>query len=320
MSVKATNGPTTLLEAIRYFEDEDVCHDTLSAIRWPDGVIPCPNCSHTDHYFLKTRRVWKCKQCAKQFSVKVGTIFEDSPLKLSKWLPCVWMICGAKNGISSYEIHRALGVTQKTAWFMLHRIREAMRSGSFEKLGGEGNGKVVEIDETFIGGKAANMHFDKKERLKMKQGTKSDKDVVMGFLERGSIVRLYHVPNTKSRILVPKVRENVLPRTNLYSDANPSYVTLGRWFRHDFVDHALTYVVERVHTNGLENFWSLLKRTMRGTYVAVDSFHLSRYLDEYTFRYNARKGTDADRFYAALSQVSGRRVTYKELTGKIPQG
>lgn len=317
--MNASDGPKTLLEAIRYFEDEQVCHDTLCAIRWPDGVIPCPNCGHTGHYFLKTRRVWKCKACAKQFSVKVGTIFEDSPLKLSKWLPAVWMICGAKNGISSYEIHRALGVTQKTAWFMLHRIREAMRAESFEKMGGRG-GPEVEIDETFVGGKAANMHERKKRERGVKQGSHGGKEVVMGFLERNGRIRLYHVANTRSSTLVPLVRKNVLEDTCLYSDANPSYVTLPNWYRHEIVDHAYEYVSGRVSTNGLECFWSLMKRTMRGTYVAVNGAHLRRYLDEYAFRFNERKDDDAGRFYAAMGNVSGRRITYRQLTGKEPQG
>ncbi len=204
---------------MRYFSDEDVCHRTLSAIRWPDGVVGCPSCGNTSHYFLATRRIWKCKACARQFSIKVGTIFEDSPIKLSKWLPAIWMICGAKNGISSYELHRALGVTQKTAWFMLHRIREAMRSGSFDMMGGKG-GPEVEIDETFIGGKVNNMHKRKREEKGYGLGSHGDKQVVMGLMERNGEVRLYHVKNTRSSTLVPLVRANVLQDTS--STATPT--------------------------------------------------------------------------------------------------
>ena len=213
--MKETPGPKTLLEAIRYFEDEDVCHRTLSAIRWPDGIIPCPKCGGTSHYFLATRRVWKCKACAKQFSVKVGTIFEDSPLKLSKWLPACWMICGAKNGISSYEIHRALGVTQKTAWFMLHRIRAAMKSGSFEKLGDH-----VEVDETYIGGKARNMHKHiRAQRIKGTGGAGSGKSVVMGMLERGGRVHTVHIGKPDKRTLQGLIGQSVEKGSNLYTDA-----------------------------------------------------------------------------------------------------
>lgn len=314
--MKEISGPTTLLEAIRFFEDEAVCVRTVVAMRWPDGVIPCPNCGRTEHYWLAVRRVWKCKACHKQFSVKVGTIFEDSPLKLSKWLPAMWMICGAKNGISSYELHRALGVTQKTAWFMLHRIREAMRSGTFEKLQDD-----VEVDETYIGGKARNMHRHVKEKkIKGTGGAGSGKEIVVGMLERGGVVRLSHVRQANRETLQTLVRNNVDQGCNLYTDAHRGYTGLSRDYAHGIVDHAVEYVSGNVHTNGLENFWSLLKRTLGGTYVSVESFHLHRYLDEQAFRYNERRGNDAARFCAALRNVSGRRITYRRLTGKVPQG
>lgn len=309
MSVKET-GPKTLLEAIRYFADEDVCVKTLAAMRWPDGIVPCPECGYTEHYYLANRRIWKCKDCKRQFSIKVGTIFEDSPVKLSKWLPAMWLLSSAKNGISSYELHRSIGVTQKTAWFMLHRIRAAMKSGTFEKLGGK-----VEADETFIGGKARNMHKDVKERRITGTGGK-DKTAVLGLYDRekGSVY-LEVVDGRAREDLQPVVKDMVEKGSFLFTDALPSYNGLTD-YRHQIVDHAVAYVEGEVHTNSLENFWSCLKRTLHGTYVNVEPFHLFRYLDEQAFRFNERRLNDSERFNQILGQVSGRRVTYRQLTGK----
>ncbi len=257
------------------------------------------------HYYLKTRRVWKCRSCKKQFSVKVGTIFEDSPLGLDKWLPAVWLIANCKNGISSYELAKDLGVQQKSAWFMLHRIRLAMQTGTFEKLSGQ-----VEADETYIGGKARNMHKSKREQKIQGRGA-SGKVAVMGLLERHGEVRTRVVPDTKSRTLQVEVRENVEPGSEVHTDALASYRGLDPEYVHNVVDHAEWYVDGHVHTNGLENFWSLLKRGIKGTYVSVEPYHLFRYLDEQAFRFNEREGQDADRF----SKVAGRRLTYRQLTG-----
>lgn len=307
--MKAT-GPTTLLEAIQYFADEDVCVMTLAATRWPDGIVPCPECGCTDHYYLKSRRLWKCKDCKRQFSIKVGTIMEDSPISLTKWMPAIWLITNAKNGISSYEVHRALGVTQKTAWFMLHRIRLAMQAGSIEKMGGK-----VEADETFIGGKARNMHKDVKERRITGTGG-TDKTVVLGLYDRetGSVF-VEVVDGRAKEDLQPVVRDMVEKGSFLFTDALPSYNGLSE-YRHQIVDHAVAYVEGEVHTNSLENFWSCLKRTLHGTYVSVEPFHLFRYLDEQAFRFNERRMNDSERFTQVIGQVSGRRVTYRQLTGK----
>ncbi|MHB8636704.1 MAG: IS1595 family transposase [Fimbriimonadaceae bacterium] len=309
------SGPTTLLQAIQYFANEETCIRTLSATRWPDGVIPCPACGHADHYYLAARRVWKCKSCKKQFSVKVGTVMEDSPISLTKWLPAIWLITNAKNGISSYEVHRSLGVTQKTAWFMLHRIRLAMKQGSFEKMGGKG-GPEVETDETYVGGKAIFMHQSRKEAIGMNSNPSNHKSIVMGILERQGEVRTFIVADTRAKTLVPIIKANVEPDSWLYSDANPSYVMLGDRYRHQTVDHAYEYVDGSVHTNCMENFWSLLKRSIKGTYTHTSHFHISAYVNEQAFRYNYRGGKDADRFRKILGQVSGKRVTYKELTRK----
>jgi transposase-like protein len=312
-------APRTLQEAIIYFADADNCLRYMAAHRWPHGVV-CPTCGRTDVTFLSTQRKWQCKSAhaKRQFSAKVGTIFEDSPLGLDKWLPAVWIITSAKNGVSSCEIARSLGVTQKTAWFMLHRIRKAMQSGSFLKLGGKG-GAEVEADETFIGGKARNMHLSVRQRRITGTGTR-DKTAVMGLLERGGHVRTIVVPNRRKQVLQAEVRRHVEAGSALYTDFLLSYEGLASDYAHKVVDHAVEYVNGRVHTNGLENFWSLLKRGINGTYVSVEPFHLFRYLDEQTFRYNNRKDmSDSDRFSAVLSQVAGKRLTYAEVTGKVLQ-
>ena len=311
--------PSTLQEAIIYFASADKCFRYMVAHRWPDGMA-CPTCGRTDVSYLAKQQKFQCKSAhaKRQFSVKVGTIFEDSPLGLDKWLPAVWIITVAKNGVSSCEIARTLGVTQKTAWFMLHRIRLAMQSGSLMKLGGTG-GSEVEADETFIGGKARNMHISKRQRRITGTGTK-DKVAVMGILERGGNVRAIVVPSRKKHVLQAEVRKHVEAGAALYTDYLLSYEGLASDYAHKVVDHAVQYVNGRIHTNGLENFWSLLKRGINGTYVSVEPLHLFRYLDEHSFRYNNRKNmSDADRFSAALSQVAGKRLTFAEVTGKVEE-
>ena len=240
--------PKTLIKAIRYFADLDVATEYVAKLRWPDGTV-CPKCGVLDekHYYIKSRRVWKCRACKKQFSVKVGTIFEDSPIGLDKWLPAMWIIANAKNGVSSYEIHRAIGVTQKTAWFMMHRIRLAMQSGSIEKLSGH-----VEADETYIGGKARNMHKSKRKEKITGRGS-SGKVAVMGLLERHGKVKTKIVPDTSSRTLQVEVRENVQPGSEVHTDALRSYRGLDSEYVHNVVDHAERYVDGHVHTNGLES-------------------------------------------------------------------
>lgn len=313
--MKTQQPPTTLLQAVRYFADPDRALAFMVELRWPDGQVICPNCGGTEVSFLSSRRVWKCKadHPGRQFSIKVGTIFADSPIGLDKWLPAMWMIANCKNGISSYELGRALGVTQKTAWFMLHRIRLAMQTGTFE-MGGE-----VEADETFIGGKARNMHKDRRDRRMRKYGTLG-KVAVMGLLERhgpdqASRVKTRVVPNVGRKALHGMVREHVAPGSTMFTDALASYRGLDEEYVHQVIDHAECYAKGRVHTNSMENFWSLLKRAIKGTYVSVEPFHLFRYLDEQSFRFNRRKATDADRFVGALRAILGKRLTYKQLTG-----
>ncbi|MGI9073204.1 MAG: IS1595 family transposase [Bryobacteraceae bacterium] len=304
-------GPDTLQDAVLYFSDPNNCREYLVAHRWPNGVT-CPRCGSTNVLFQPKYNRWQCgsKHDLRQFTAKTGTTFEDSPLGLDKWLVAMWQVVNCKNGISSYEIHRAIGVTQKTAWFMDHRIRLALTSGSFDKLSGE-----CEADETFIGGKARNMHVGKRQRRITGTGTK-DKTAVMGILERGGKVRASVIPNRKRYALQTEVKKHVEAGSALYTDALLSYEGLASDYAHQVIDHAVQYVDEKIHTNGLENFWSLLKRSINGTYISVEPFHLFRYLDEQAYRFNNRKLTDGERFSAAVSGIVGRRVTYEELTGK----
>lgn len=301
-----TAYPTTLIEAITFFADEENCQQTMMAIRFPGGIC-CPRCGDTAVTRLSRRTVWKCNGCKRQFTMKVGTIFEDSPLSFSKWLPCVWLLAGAKNGISSCEVARALGVCQKTAWFMLHRVRHAMNTGSFNKpLRG-----VVEADETFIGGREANKHESKK--LHAGRGAVG-KAIVAGVIERGGQASITVVPSTTAKHLRKNLQEKVEPGSIIMTDAHGGYHGLNDDYIHAVVDHAVEYVRGSIHTNNIENYWSLLKRTLKGTYVAVDVPHLEAYLDEQSFRFNNRKDTDQGRFLTALAMVAGKRLTYEQLT------
>jgi|SRR5579864_670551 len=325
--MKDLKEPKTLIEAVRYFSDPDICLQFLIPIVWPDGVT-CPHCGAKDAHFIATRRIWRCvnRHPLRQFSIKVGTIFEESPLPLDKWMAAIWLIANCKNGISSMEIHRDLGITQKSAWFMLHRIRLAMHTGSFKTSFG-GSGKEVEVDETFIGGKARNMHKSVKARRILGQGHHAkDKVIVMGILERSpekgkSKVMTQVIPDRVKGTVQPIIKKNVMAETALYSDEHGGYCGLEDQYDHQVIDHAVAYVDGRVSTNGLENFWSLTKRMLGGTYVSVEPFHLFRYLDEQEFRYNNRGHrknpvTDFDRFKMVLSQIVGKRLTYEHLTGK----
>jgi transposase-like protein len=313
---KQNSEPKTLQEAIRYFADPKVAADFVADLRWQDGA-ECPACTSKNVVGLSTRPVYKCRECKKQFSVKVGTIFEDSPLGLDKWLPALWMIANCKNGISSYEVGRALGVTQKTSWFMLHRIRLAMQSKSFVKLDGE-----IEIDETWIGAKARNMHVGKRRgRLAGGRGC-AGKTVVLGLLERhgldkkkGSKIRTKVIGRRTKQAMHKHVIAEIEPGAEIFTDEFGGYHGLDAYYKHQVINHAESYARGSVHTNGIENFWSLLKRGIRGTYVSVEPFHLFRYLDEQVFRFNNRKEDDKTRFMDALGSVIGKRLTYKSLIG-----
>jgi transposase-like protein len=318
-------APQTLQQAILFFSDYRNCHNAVVALRWPDGTVYCPRCGSARVKYLEAARVWKCYEAhpRAKFSLKVGTVFEDSPLPLEKWLPALWLLVNCKNGISSYELARALDVTQKTAWFMLSRLRLALQD---ETRGGGKLSGDVEVDETYVGGKARNMHKSKRERVGMCTASPMlGKTAVMGLLQRHhargeSRVRLQVIAGRKVRDVQPPVRENVAEGSNVHTDAFSSYTGLSDAYIHNVIDHAEKYVDGTVHTNGLENFWSLLKRALKGTYVSVQPFHLFRYLDEQSFRFNERRGNDAERFVLGLKGILDKRLTYKVLIGSgVPQ-
>jgi len=309
-------APKTLQEAILYFSNPETCLAFMVEQRWPDGRVLCPTCGSDRVTFLAAYRRWKChtKHPRQQFSIKVGTIFEDSPLGLEKWLPALWMLVNDKNGISSYEVHRALRVTQKTAWFMLHRLRLALQVGRFVKFSGR-----VEADETFIGPHPRNLHADK--RAKLTGSRREDeryisKAIVAGILDRAKgKVYAQVVPTTRAEHLAPIISKRVKPGSEMITDMLRSYWSVRDRYIHSVIDKTKSYVKGHVHTNGLENFWSLLKRGLRGTYISVDSFHLHRYVDEQVFRYNERRDSHGDcgRFVKALRRIVGKRLTYRDL-------
>lgn len=319
--------PKTLLEAITYFADAENCRKFMVSIRWADGIVRCPYCDATKVTYLEKAKVYRCygDHPKQKFSLKVGTIFEDSAIGLEKWLPASWLISNCKNGISSYELARALGVTQKSAWHMLGRLRLAMKDESVEMMGGP-EGGAVEVDESFFGGKIKNMHKGKAAALKMKmlenksegyESRSDNKAPVLGIYERNTrTVRAKVVPNVKRQTLQKEILANVKHGSEVFTDQAVSHNALHKDFIHETVNHAETYVNGRVHTNSLENFWSLMKRNLAGTYVAVEPFHLDRYLDEEVFRFNNRSTTDAGRFKKAMSQIVGKRLTYAELAGR----
>lgn len=312
-------APNTLQQAIQYFAIHENCFQFMVSLRWPDGKVTCPNCGSDNVDYLPNAKLFKCyeKHPRQKFSLKVGTIFEDSPIGLDKWLPVMWMLVNCKNGVSSHEIHRSMGVTQKTAWFMLQRCRLAMQD---EVTGGKLSGEV-EVDETFIGGKARNMHAGKRAEKIRGRGPEG-KEIVAAVLERGGKVRARVMDNRRKAALQKLVRDNVELGSSVYSDALLSYEGLTDTYEHLVIDHAYEYVRENVHTNGMENFWSLLKRGINGTYVSVEPFHLHRYIDEQAFRFNTRKDyegeklPDSHRFVIAMKQAVGKRLTYVELIGK----
>jgi transposase-like protein len=314
--------PKTLIEAIRYFSNEQTCIDAIAALKWVDGKPICPKCNAAEgerkHYWLAAQKRWKCYACRKQFSVKVGTIFEDSPIGLDKWLTALWLLVNCKNGVSSYEIARDLDITQKSAWFVLQRLRHILEDVSAEKMGG--SGEPVQMDEVYLGGKPKNMHRSRRLKLQLGMNGYADKTAVFGMLDSGTRqVRAQMVPNAKRATLQKAILDNVGFGSTVHTDQWAGYDGLAaHQFVHETVNHMTEYVTAGgVHTQAIENFWSLLKRGLNGTYVAVEPMHLDRYLDEQMFRFNNRIGhNDGTRFTKALSQVSGRRLTYAELTGK----
>ncbi len=304
--------PRTLIEAVAYFADQQVAHDFFVALRWPNGAA-CPQCGNANVHYMPKYRRWSCKECRQQFTAKTGTIFEDSPISFSKWLPAIWLLTATRNGTSSCELARALGVTQKTAWFMLHRIRESLADHSGESLSGR-----VEADETYVGGLAKNMHTSKRKKLTGTGGV--DKTAVMGIVERSTKrpgrVRAWVMPFVEGPLLRGKIRKHVEPGATVYTDGLPAYRGLSQGYDHHVIDHAYEYVRGHVHTNSIESFFSVFKRTVKGTYVAPRPKHLQRYVEEQVYRFNERENEDGPRFVGAAKLAEGKRLTYKRLVGK----
>lgn len=305
------DAPHTLQQAIIYFADPDRCFEYAVNLRWESGLVTCPRCGSEKHSFIKTRRIWSCKGCKKQFTVKVGTVMEDSPIGLDKWMGAMWMLANCKNGISSYEIHRALGITQKSAWFMLQRIRLAMHDDDNSPMSG-----IVEMDETFVGGKVKNMHKAKRAKALAQPGTFKGKTIVVGMLQRGGKVRAGVVAERTKAVLQEIAHAHVAADATLMTDELHAYKGVN--LAHEVINHAEAYVNGHIHTQGIENFWSMLKRALGGTYISVEPFHLFRYIDEQMFRYNNRRDcNDRIRFENVMAGVFGKRITYGELTGNL---
>lgn len=310
--------PTTLQEAIIFFSNPENCRGYVIPRRWADGVVLCPTCGSDKVTFQPQHNRWQCtnRHARRQFTLKAGTIMEDSPLGLDKWLTAMWLVASNRNGISSWELHRSLGITQKAAWHLLHRVRLAMQ----DELTGGMLGGEVEVDETFIGGKARNMHKDRKKRASSVNGGMhggAGKAVVMGVLQRGGKIVASVIPDRTKASMQPVIRGAVERGTEIHSDEHAAAWRMDDEYTHNVVNHLAQYVDGNCHTNGLENFWSLLKRTIGGTYVSVEPFHLFRYVDEQAYRFNNRLPmNDADRFSVLVRKIVGKRLTYAELTGK----
>jgi transposase-like protein len=302
-----------------HFKDHEKAREYLEALRWPNGPI-CPHCGSisADHYRLEGKAhragLLKCKDCREQFSVTVGTVFERSKIALNVWLQAVYLLCSSKKGMSSHQLHRTLGVTYKTAWFMTHRIREAMLSDGGILGGG---GKIVEADETFYG-------QARPRRIKYKGsrgGGGHHKHKIVALVEREGRVRSFHVANVDGKTLKPILLKQIAQESHLFTDGAHHYRAIGSFFAsHEFVDHtAGEYVRGRVHTNTVESFFGLLKRGIVGTYHHVSEAHLQRYCTEFDFRtsyrialgYNDKMRTDV-----ALSQIGGKRLTYRRINGQ----
>lgn len=308
-----------------HFQDPLKAAEYLENIRWPNGPV-CPHCGENERkpYKLKskTRSLWKCAACRKQYTVTVGTIFESSHIPLNKWLLAFYLLCSSKKGMSAHQLHRMLGVTYKSAWFMAHRIREAMKAQPFtSRMGGGG---IVEADETYVGGKVRRSNKrpykpldpSAPDKRLSKTGRGSDKTPVMVLVERGGQARSFRMANVTGDDVRAVLLRNVDRSASIHTDAFSSYKWVGSAYAsHEVVNHMDEYVRGNVHTNTAENFFSILKRGINGVYHHVSEAHLPRYLSEFDFRYNTRAAngySDADRTRLALSMVAGKRLRYAD--------
>ncbi len=292
-----------LIELQTYFKDEETCWNYLENLRWNDKVV-CPFCNNEGHYHFKNSHTYKCKSCKKKFNAKVGTIFENSKIPLSKWFVAIYIATSHKKGISSLQLSRDIGVTQKTAWFILHRIREMLQVKAPKMLN-----SMVEIDETYVGGKSTNRH---KHKRKNQRGY-TNKTMVFALLERNGQVITKVVPKNDGNTLTPIIRENVDRSNTLVTDGFQAYKYLKEEYSHIIVNHLEDEWTNGIyHTNTVEGFFAILKRGIYGIYHFVSPKHLQKYCNEFSFRYNTRKIKEAERFNYSLS-VCDRRLKYKDL-------
>lgn len=297
------------------FQDADKAREHLEQTRWPHGPV-CPHCGVVDQATnvggkAARKGCYQCNACREQFTVTVGTVFESSKVPLNKWLLATYLMSSSKKGISAHQLHRTLGVTYKTAWFMAHRIREAMNPADPAPIGGEG--KVVEVDETYVGGKEANKHANKRNSRDMF----GRKEAVLSLVERGGRVRSFHVPRVTAKTLRPIIVQTAHRASHLMTDGARMYPRVGKEFAaHSAVDHAAGEYVRMGfhHSNTVENYFSILKRGVVGTFHHVSEAHLARYLAEFDFRYSHRSGLgvdDTQRTDEVLRNVAGKRLTYR---------
>ncbi len=313
-STKMPQEFNSLMELMDYFSDEAKCLNYLLAQRF-DGAITCPHCGGSKIYCFADGLRFKCGSCRQQFTAKVGTIFEGSKIPMRKWFIAIYLVTSHKKGISSHQLAKDIKVTQKTGWFMLHRIRFALGQGSFETPMGSG-GNTVEIDEAYIGGRTSNMHEEKRKATR-KNGNKT---IVMGFVERETkTVRTFVIPNTTSEVMQPMVLANVAPDAQLVTDAHASYKPLYKWYdNHSIIKTKLHNhkTVGEKHTNNIEGYWSLFQRSIIGIYHHVSSKHMQAYCDESAYRYNTRLINEGSRVKNTVSKTNGKRLTYNALIGK----
>jgi transposase-like protein len=295
------------------FPDEAACIDHFRALRWPDmGSVPCPHCGVIGKPYLLGNRTHKCPECRRTFTVRNGTIFEDSKIALRKWFMAVFLMTSHKKGISSCQLARDIGVTQKTAWFMLHRIRNAAMTKEFNSpLSG-----TVEVDEAFVGPKPKFQHASKRTFGRGLSNVKYNK-IVFGMLQRDGELRLSYLPDLKLKTTVPVVRANIAPHSRVHTDESSRYSWMQVSYAHEYVKHSLgEYVRDEVTTNRIENVFSHFKRTMIGTYHKASAKHLDRYLQMFAYRWNRRDSAEGERVNDLLRSTKGRRLSYKELIAK----